>query len=179
MFESAAVIGRKSKVLLWHVPAHSSGYIPDSRELWDFLWRHRRELVGIAHTHPGGGTPGPSMEDVTTFCAIEAALGRRLNWWISNSDMTVVCRWRGPDRHDYGVEVTIEPSWVTQLRRNSEIPVAEPSATPMYGMEDMVVEEPTTACKHGRHDCERCGTTSRRDQIHRTVNGKGEVSRIR
>jgi hypothetical protein len=37
---------------------------------------------------------------------------------------------------------------------------------------------PTTACKHGKQDCPKCGTTSRRDVAHRTIKGKGAVGRI-
>ena len=35
-----------------------------------------------------------------------------------------------------------------------------------------------TACKHGRDQCERCGTSDRRDGRHATVGGKGLVARI-
>lgn len=41
------------------------------------------------------------------------------------------------------------------------------------------VIEPTTKCKHGRGDCEDCGTTSRRDVVHTTRGGRGAVSRLR
>lgn len=37
----------------------------------------------------------------------------------------------------------------------------------------------TTACKHGTHDCEICGTSSRRDVKHQTVGGKGLIARIK
>ena len=38
--------------------------------------------------------------------------------------------------------------------------------------------EPTTCCKHGHCECERCGTTNQRDCKHRTVGGRGVVARI-
>jgi len=37
---------------------------------------------------------------------------------------------------------------------------------------------PDTCCKHGHDECERCGTTNRRDAKHTTVGGKGLVARI-
>lgn len=123
MFESAAVIGRKSNVIKWHVPQNvTAGSIPDSRDLWETLWKNRRQLVGVAHTHPGSGMLGPSWEDVTTFSAVEIALGRRLRWWISNAAKTVTCTWTGPDKYDYAVDpVSDEPKWVRRLRQNSHM----------------------------------------------------------
>lgn len=38
---------------------------------------------------------------------------------------------------------------------------------------------PTTCCKHGQDECERCGTTNRRDAKHRTIGGRGLVARIK
>lgn len=38
---------------------------------------------------------------------------------------------------------------------------------------------PTTRCKHGELDCPRCGTTSRRDVLHRTQGGLGKVGKLR
>ena len=40
------------------------------------------DLAGVAHSHPGGGIPTPSWEDLTTFAAVEDGLGQRLVWWI-------------------------------------------------------------------------------------------------
>lgn len=41
------------------------------------------------------------------------------------------------------------------------------------------VEAPTTACRHKKADCARCGTTSRRDVVHLTQDGRGVVARLR
>jgi len=41
------------------------------------------------------------------------------------------------------------------------------------------IEPDTTACKHGTKDCEVCGTSSRRDRLHKTVGGKGLIARIK
>jgi len=38
---------------------------------------------------------------------------------------------------------------------------------------------PKTACKHGRDECETCGTTNRRDVLHKTIGGKGVVGRLK
>lgn len=123
MLETGAVIGRDNKVIHWHEPrVRSSAALPDSRDLWDVLWENRRLLVGFAHSHPGGGIPHPSHEDVTTFAAVEAALGRRLRWWITSEDATVIVQHRGsPGRYDYEVwnfEGPI-PEWVYDLRSKS------------------------------------------------------------
>jgi len=42
-------------------------------------------------------------------------------------------------------------------------------------VDDFTVKKPTTACKHGEGDCEECGTTNRRDQMHETRGGRGVV----
>lgn len=123
MREAGAVIGKDGDVMHWHVPPNRSvGALPDSRELWDFLWSNRDRVAGFAHSHPGSGVPGPSFEDVSTFSAIELALGRRLDWWITSSDFTVVLRWRGPDKYTYGAERVADPPWIKQLRDLSEPP---------------------------------------------------------
>ena len=121
MIEAAVVIGLEGEPLYWHLPpGRSAGSLPDSRELWDIIWENRELIAGGAHTHPGRGVPGPSREDVTTFSAVELALGRRLAWWIVSSDCVAVVRWQGPEAYDYVVEVLErDPGWVTELRRLS------------------------------------------------------------
>lgn len=39
-------------------------------------------------------------------------------------------------------------------------------------------EKNNTTCKHGLEECERCGTTDRRDARHTTVGGRGLVARL-
>jgi proteasome lid subunit RPN8/RPN11 len=119
MMEAGLVIGSDGEPIRVHLPSgRSSTYLPDSRELWEFLWEHKESVAGIAHSHPGSGIPGPSHEDITTFAAIEAGLGRRLSWWIASSDMSVLVRWKGPERLDYVTYeyVDAEPSWMKELR---------------------------------------------------------------
>jgi len=42
----------------------------------------------------------------------------------------------------------------------------------------LTVDPPETACKHGQHGCEVCGTTDRRDRVHVTRGGRGAVGRL-
>lgn len=80
---------------LWHLPpGRSGGYLPDSPDLWQQLWENRAILEGFAHSHPGKGRAAcsPSLEDITTFDAIERALGKSLRWWICSADCMVEYR---------------------------------------------------------------------------------------
>lgn len=124
MMEAGAVIGINGHVIFWHTPTdRHGGALPDSRQLWDVMWENRVSLEGFAHSHPGSGIPGPSYTDVTTFAAIEAALGRRITWWISSADRTSIVKWCGPDTLSYfAAPLLEEPQWVYQLRKLSEIP---------------------------------------------------------
>lgn len=102
--EAGVVLDLKGEPLHWHLPpGRSVGGLPDSRRLWDVIWENRDNISGIAHSHPGKGKPGPSYEDVTTFSAIEAALGRRLDWWIVSAGdcNTTLLRWVGPGKYTY------------------------------------------------------------------------------
>ena len=117
MREAYAVLGKDQKVLLMQLPGGGSSVaIPDSRNLWEFIWEHRDEITGIAHTHPGGGIPGPSYEDLTTFRAIEKGLGKRLEWWIATKDFLSLYVYE--DR-EYVFELVrgigSDTPWVTEL----------------------------------------------------------------
>ena len=131
MIEAGVVINTTGEPIYWHEPRHSSGAIPDSRTLWDVIWKAHQDgwLAGVGHSHPGSGVPGPSQEDTSTFVAIEAALGRPLSWWITSADRLVVINRSTmdsvPGRVIYAVrEIVVErePPWVSELRRRSEIP---------------------------------------------------------
>ena len=54
------------------------------------------------------------------------------------------------------------------------------TGAPYAGWNDwhMVELKPETCCKHGAGACETCGTTDRRDYLHKTVGGRGLVARI-
>ena len=130
MIEAGVIISTNGEPLYWHEPRHSSGALPDSRALWDHIWKAHQDgwLAGFAHSHPGSGVPGPSDTDISTFVAIEQAIGRPLSWWITSADRLVVINRSMmdsvPGRVIYAVsEVMVErePFWVAELRRRSEV----------------------------------------------------------
>lgn len=120
--EAGVLVDLDCEPIHWHLPAgRHGGALPDSRELWDIIWANRDRLLGFAHSHPGSGTPGPSHEDLTTFAAIEAALGKRLVWWITSQDTFVELCWVGPQRLAYGRGPGLyTPMWMGRLREESE-----------------------------------------------------------
>lgn len=134
--EAGVLIDRQGQPLFWHLPrTRTVASLPESPELWDVMWANREDISGFAHSHPGSGMPGPSYTDVTTFAAIEAGLGVRLDWWITSSDSFTLLRWEGPDRLRYTPHPLIardsrdgepaqpllvgEPPWIAELRRHS------------------------------------------------------------
>jgi hypothetical protein len=120
--EAAVVVGYEGEPLYWHLPqGRTSGYLPDSRSLWDVLWENRHNLYGVAHSHPGSGLPGPSWEDLTTFAGVELGLGRRLVWWITSQNGLSIVLWAGPGRYDYEILSAdgSKPKWLDELRRHS------------------------------------------------------------
>lgn len=124
MVEAGVVIDKSGQPVFWHLPeGRTAGGLPDSRTLWDVIWGAFQDgtLLGFAHSHPGGGVPGPSYSDVTTFAAIEAALGTRLTWWITSETHVVELAWAGGDRLSYRATLVQEaPAWVAELRRLSQ-----------------------------------------------------------
>lgn len=128
--EAGVLLDLQGQALHWHLPpGRTSGSLPESPDLWDVIWTNRDNISGFAHSHPGGGVPGPSFTDVTTFAAIEAGLAARLDWWIASEDGLALYRWKGPDRLSYsdypGLVVSHifqAPAWLTELRRLSYHP---------------------------------------------------------
>lgn len=117
--EAGVLVGTDGNAVYWHLPrGRTFGSIPDSRDLWDVIWEGRDRVLGFAHSHPGRGRPSPSHEDVTTFEAVESALGRRLTWWITSADRLSVVRWAGPGPLDYAVgdEPPHGHTWLPALR---------------------------------------------------------------
>lgn len=125
MIEAAVVVdrsGARSRALKWHLPpGRNVAALPDDAGLWEFIWENRDQVGGIAHTHPGSGQPSPSYTDITTFSAIELALGRRLQWWIASADRLSLAIWAGPDNYAYNVFdiSSTEPEWLAELRNLS------------------------------------------------------------
>ena len=124
MIETGVVFDLNLSPIYWHLPAgRTGGSIPDTRILWDVFWENRETLGGFAHSHPGGGRPGPSSIDVSTFAAVEAALGKYLDWYITSSESLVVCRRTAVSGAKYVTEVvTDEPAWAVDLRKLSDAP---------------------------------------------------------
>lgn len=126
MLETAVLIDLQGNPLYWHTPlGRSSVFLPDSRDLWEVIWEHRHTLAGIAHSHPGGGAPWPSWEDLTTFAAVEDGLGQRLVWWITTRDQLDAFVWRGPHQHHYAripAQGSAHHNWLEELRQRSHLP---------------------------------------------------------
>lgn len=100
--ETGLVFDKRGGVIYWHCPPdRSQGFLPDSRNLWNVLWANRMELGGFVHTHPWDGPSVPSGTDITTFAAIEAALGQRLVWPVVTFTDVGYYEWTGPGVHDY------------------------------------------------------------------------------
>ncbi len=123
MIELGLLIWNDGSVWIDHdAPNRTSGSIGDNPNLWRDFWENRKIIAGHAHTHPGGGVPGPSWTDVSTYSAIELGLGKRLDWYVVNRDAIVICRWKGPGAYDYEVgRIREEPCWVEPLRIESGI----------------------------------------------------------
>lgn len=123
--EAAVVLGRDWRPIHFHTPAgRTGGSLPDSHDLWSVIWNNRSHLLGIAHSHPGHGVPGPSHTDVTTFSAVERALGVRLIWPIITLDSARAFVWQGPGPNAYGewsepLTAAMQESWVRELLRLS------------------------------------------------------------
>lgn len=126
--EAGVLIGLDGEPIYWHLPNDcSAGHIPDSRELWDEMWENRDNLLGFAHSHPGKGVPSPSQEDISTFAAVEAALGEKIVWWIVSEDAIVSFIWVGPNIWDYRGNKSnkfnrdpVFQSWLNRLREESK-----------------------------------------------------------
>jgi protein-tyrosine-phosphatase len=106
--EVCFLIGRKGE-LLWSDASSSPLALPDSRERWEAIWKHRAELAEIAHSHPLGPEQF-SAEDTSTMRALDDALGKKLIFSLVTPRQYLV---RGPE--DIAVPAT-PPSWVRGLR---------------------------------------------------------------
>jgi len=133
MKEVGAVLDMIGGVLYWHEPDGSTGgSLPDSTKLWDVIWSafKRGQFAGFAHSHPGSGWPSPSNTDITTFRAIEQALGVLPTWWICSADRLVALRYTNnlpsSNTHSYhtaniapGLGEGVLAPWAEELRRRS------------------------------------------------------------
>lgn len=140
MIETGVVINKAGRPIHWHLPENrTSVSLPDSRDLWDVIWENRDNISGFAHSHPGSGWPYPSVEDATTFRAIEKALGRRLDWWVISEDKVILCVAAG---HEYRIDRVEDKGlpWISGLRVLSyEKPAAAHEA--LLRLKDMEVND--------------------------------------
>lgn len=121
MIEAAVVLDLNNEPLYWHLPSgRTSVSIPDSDDLWSYIWKNRFRVSGIAHSHPGSGVPSPSHTDITTFDAMERGLGRKCVWWItSKDDLIWIVNRNTPLEYDtvsYKEIQLKEPHWAKELR---------------------------------------------------------------
>lgn len=122
MIESALVFDNQGQILHFHLPHGRTGnYIPDSSDLWGVMWKHRKTLGGVAHTHPWAGPSRPSQTDVTTFAACELGLGERLVWPIVTFTHILPYVWVGPGKLDYEIRQGIPPYRVEGINRLREL----------------------------------------------------------
>lgn len=122
MIEVALVFDKEGKTICFH-DGQSAGSIVDSRSLWDILWENRDRLGGVAHTHPWDGEAHYSHTDVTTFRAIDNALGKNLLWPVVTFTEVGYFQWYRAceDPLDYGRHCTapINIEGIEELRVRS------------------------------------------------------------
>ena len=94
--EVAVAFDMNGHSLVWNI-SNVAQAIPDSREFWEGVWIVRSRLGGIAHTHPWNGEAIPSSTDIRSFAGWEAAVGRRLSWWIVTFDQATCYEWDGEE----------------------------------------------------------------------------------
>ena len=111
--EACFLIGVDGSVL-WADRSTSPSALPDSRDRWEAIWRHRHALAVIAHSHPAGPLAF-SAEDTSTMAAIDDALGRPLGYAVVTGRGLL---YRDPDGSLRVADR--EPAWVAELRAASE-----------------------------------------------------------
>ncbi len=122
MIESALVLDKRGYPLFYHMPeGRTEGSLPDSPVLWEVIWNNREEISGIAHSHPGKGYPDPSYTDLTTFAAIEVALGKKLDWWIATKDRVTLIRTTTGTNYQKQYLMSEAFPWVETLRSMSRM----------------------------------------------------------
>jgi hypothetical protein len=108
MREVCFLIGEGDRVL-WADASDSPVALPDSRARWEAIWRHRAELLEIAHSHPKGPERF-SQEDEETMAALVTALGRPLRFSVVTSAKTIVRSGSADEAR------TDEPWWAALMR---------------------------------------------------------------
>lgn len=111
--EACFLIGG-GEAVLWAERSTDPLALPDSRARWEAMWAHRDELTVVAHSHPGGPLAF-STTDRSTMVALDAALGRALEYAVVTPSAMIRCSegiaWEPQD----------EPWWAWLLRSASGI----------------------------------------------------------
>lgn len=109
MREVFFIIG-KQDVVLWSDASTSPVLLPDSRARWEAIWKRRRRIVEIAHSHPVGPL-GFSITDETTMTALTSGLGKKVVFSVVAPNGMIRRNEEGKD-----AIVEREPCWTTVLR---------------------------------------------------------------
>lgn len=117
--EVCFLIGENDAVL-WSDASQSPTALPDSRARWEAIWSRREAVVEIAHTHPLGGAQF-SQEDETTMAALDAALGRRLQYGVVTPTTMIRRTPCESDEQSDDLVVEAEPWWTELIRSASGI----------------------------------------------------------
>jgi hypothetical protein len=99
----------KGGAILWSDASDSPVALPDSRSRWEAIWDNREHLEVIAHSHPVGPSAF-SAEDVSTMEALDAALGKSMQYMVVAPRKTI-SRTGTTDE-----DVSPEPWWAALLR---------------------------------------------------------------
>ncbi len=100
----------KGGAILWADASDSPAALPDSRERWEAIWRHRDELEVIAHSHPDGPAAF-SAEDESTMEALDSALGKVVRYMVVAPRVTIARSGSSPVE-----QISPEPWWAALLR---------------------------------------------------------------
>jgi hypothetical protein len=109
MREVFMLIG-KGGAILWSDASDSPVALPDSRSRWEVIWGMREHIEVIAHSHPIGPAAF-SAEDLSTMEALDAALGKSMNYMVV-APRTTIARTGTTET----TEVSPEPWWAALLR---------------------------------------------------------------
>jgi hypothetical protein len=120
MTPTGALIDTSNRVLYWLKPLTLAW--TENKPFWDTFWKNRDRVIGFAYTQTGHTIcPFPSYDQITMFAAAEAAIEKRLQWWIVDESACSLARWDGRYRLDYFTMRVFDPIWVGALREKSGI----------------------------------------------------------
>ena len=135
--EIIVVFDRDGKAIHWHDPTDASAtHVPDSDDLFDFIWENRKQFGGFAHIHPWADHAAPSPMDITTFYSWILGLSKKRTYlWpiVTLTDMCIVVwdhnagKFFVTDADAYPAEFLENcQEWVDELRRRGSTPATAP-----------------------------------------------------